>query len=135
VDRRWRKPQGSTRFVVNRDGYINHLYELSVADRAIRVRRNKRETEHVAVILRALSVEIAEQGDPGQRAGQRRRHGIRVGVVDRRAGAARSDSLAVASTAFGRASDSHLRQRRRHVIVGSFNYIRAIRQRKRRAHH
>jgi len=41
---------------------FHHLHELPGADGAIRVRGDERETEQIAIVLRALSIEVQKSG-------------------------------------------------------------------------
>src|SRR5260370_15650708 len=102
------KLQRSSRFVVHREGYVHHLYELLRADSAIGVRRYESETEQVAIVLRALTIEVAEEGDVGKRASERRGHWVRVRVSDHRTRRTCRGTLAVAPSAVGGCADSHL---------------------------
>src|SRR5258708_16487284 len=74
VDRGRAKLQRSSRFVVHREGYVHHLYELLRADSAIGVRGYESETEQIATVPRALTLEDAEAGDVAKRASTRSRH-------------------------------------------------------------
>src|SRR6266849_5260981 len=109
VDRGRPELQRSSRFVIDRDGYVHHLHELPCADSAISVRGNEGEAEQVAIVLRALPIEVAKEGDAGKRASERCGHWVRVRVSDHRTGRTWRRSLAVAPAAVRRAADSHLR--------------------------
>src|SRR5260370_9162179 len=108
VDRGRAKLQRSSRFVVHREGYVHHLYELLRADSAIGVRGYESETEQVAIVLRALTSEVAEEGDVGKRASDRRSHWFRFWASDHRTRRTCRGTLAVAPSAVGGCADSHL---------------------------
>src|SRR5260370_39867826 len=109
ADRGRAKLQRSSRFVVHREGYVHHLYELLRADSAIGVRGYESETEQVAIVLRALTIEVAEEVDAGKRASERSGHWVRVRVSDHRSRRTCRGTLAVAPSAVRGCANSHLR--------------------------
>src|ERR1700687_745883 len=108
MDRRRPELQCAARLVIDRDGHVYHLHELRSADGAIRVWGDERETEQIAIVLRALPIEVEEAGNTSKRAGERRCHRVGVRVGDHRTRRTRCRSLAVTPSAARRGADYHL---------------------------
>src|SRR5260370_26738858 len=93
VDRFRTQDQRAGALVVDCQGDVDDLHELGCTHCAVRGGWHKSEPEHVAVVIRTLTVKIQHAGHARQRSSKLLRHQVRVSACNRRGRRARYMSL------------------------------------------